>query len=440
MSTLAFSHPPLGRSADLEPTSFIPLGPTARPLQRRPSRFGRLLCGAIAAVALLAPAAQARPSDQEIQALQGFGAFLGAFSTSGINPWNNTRNWSSAISPTDPCWAGANGWYGVTCDAAGQHIIRIDLTTNNVHGNMPPTSVFAGMPKLKAVNLNNNFIGGQLPDLSVLPDLEEFNVVADTVAMTGPIPALNSLVNLRSFQVQNNALTGPLPDLTGLTQLQTFEASFNQLTGPLPSLTGLSQLISFKVRNNNLTGTIPSLDGLGQLFAFEVGSNYLTGSIPNLSGLTGINRLNFMGNQLTGEIPSLHGLVWLRTFWASYNQLSGAIPCLGVDAPCNSGLVTLEDFEVGNNRLVGPFPFLEGLDNLQYFEVRNNQIGGLIKLAPGQLVSKLCPNPFDLSSQPAIDESWDRTTQNFPHHWWGPPGATASCDAILKSGVDYPGG
>ena len=388
----------------------------------------------------MAPAAQARPSDQEIEALQGLGAFLGAFNNTGINTWNNTRNWSSAISPTDPCWPAPNGWYGVTCDDAGEHIIRLDLASNNVYGNMPPTSVFAGMPKLKAVNLNNNFIGGQLPDLSVLPDLEEFTVVADGVVMSGPIPALNTLVHLKIFQVQNNALTGALPDLTGITGLQTFEASFNQLTGPLPSLAGLSDLITFKVRNNSLTGTIPSLDGLSQLYAFEVGGNDLTGSIPSLSDLVGINRLNFLGNQLTGEIPSLHGLTYLRTFWASYNQLSGPIPCLGVDAPCNSGLVTLEDFEVGNNRLVGPFPFLEGLGNLLYFEVSNNQIGGLIKVAPGQLVSKLCPNPFDLSSQPTIDDSWDRTTQNYPYHWWGPPGATSSCDTILKSGMDYAGG
>lgn len=212
-------------------------------------------------------------------------------STNG-NDWTGNTGWNGP--------AGTEcAWYGITCDAAGEHVTGIDLRDNNLSGSLPSS-------------------------LQGLTNLEYF-LVEDN-HLSGPIPSLQGLANLRWFDGHNNQLSGAIPSLQGLTSLRDFYVSSNQLSGSIPSLQGLTSIGFFSVSHNQLTGTIPSLQGLTSLYWFEVGTNQLSGSIPSLQGLTSLQYFYVDNNQLSGSIPSLQGLTSLQSFLVNNNQLSGPMP------------------------------------------------------------------------------------------------------------------
>jgi hypothetical protein len=108
-------------------------------------------------------------------------------------------------------WGGASGtecgWYGISCDGAGDHITMIDLSENNLIGTLPTS--------------------------------------------------LQDLTQLQYFSTYSNALGGTLPAIAGMTQLVVFLVSNNQISGAIPALDGLDSLQYFIVDGNRLTGAPP---------------------------------------------------------------------------------------------------------------------------------------------------------------------------------------
>ncbi|KAG2269696.1 hypothetical protein Bca52824_064251 [Brassica carinata] len=80
--------------------------------------------------------------------------------------------------------------------------------------------------------------------------------------LSGPIPNLSGLVNLKSVYLNDNNFSGDFPgSLTSLHRLKTINLSGNRLSGRIPtSLLLLSRLYTFDVQDNLLTGTIPPLN------------------------------------------------------------------------------------------------------------------------------------------------------------------------------------
>jgi len=319
------------------------------------------------------------------------------------------------------------GWYGVKCDAGGTTVTKIllpglkltgklpgsltglpnlgvlDVSNNQLIGSIP---TIAGMASLFHFDVSNNRLTGSIPSLAGLKNLSEFWIDAND--LTGPIPALSSLTNLTDFNVAGNKLSGSLPALTALGKLTSFNASANQLTGPIPALTGLLKLSVFHASDNQLVGSIPVLTALTNLADVDVSNNQLTGSIPAVSDLTNLLGLDVAFNKLTGSIPSLASSPNLTRFVANDNQLTGTIPAL-------AGLHSLQAFVVSFNRLTGSIPSLAGLANLEVLRVEGNQLTGDAPAAPspsalGAGLSELCPNPLNLTSNPA----WDAATGQTP--------------------------
>jgi hypothetical protein len=187
--------------------------------------------------------------------------------TGGPN-WTNHTGWLGK--PRTEC-----GWYRVQCDAAGDHVIRLVLSSNNLTGSLPAT-------------------------ISGLPSLIQFSV--DHNQLTGPLSTFSNLPALSIIDIEYNQLTGPVTDLTGLPALAYVYADHNQLSALAP-LSGMSSLKHFSARFNALSGTIPEMSALPSLQYFLVSDNSLTGALPSLSSLSSLAAIWVHNNALYGTLP-----------------------------------------------------------------------------------------------------------------------------------------
>lgn len=339
-------------------------------------------------------------------------------------------------------WNGPEGtecsWFGVSCDPAGEHVIRVEMIDNFIYGPLPVS--LSEQTQLKVFNLRANYAYGPIPSLSKLVNLEVFEASNygdgsfPGSGLTGAIPSLNGLSNLWRFNVQLNLLSGNLPSFgteSELTALQFFVASenqitggmptlegvpalkelyleYNQLGGPLPEVSGLSNLEIFSVTENNFTGKIPEISGLANLLFFNVvlndldqinesfenlprleqfsaGFNRLRGEIGALDGAPNLKQFTVFHNELTGTIPDLSQMDQLSEFMVHYNQLSGELPSL-------QDCASLEYFHAGHNQLTGSIPPISGMTLLQGFGISDNLLTGTLPTLDN------LPNLFDFEA------------------------------------------
>ena len=145
-------------------------------------------------------------------------------------------------------------------------------------------------------NSASNQLTGSIPDLSALTELR--NLLLHANQLTGSIPDLSAFSELRNLSLASNQLTGSIPDLGAVANLKTLLLSYNQLTGPIPDLSGLVNLWALSLYNNQLTGAIPDVGALTNLQTLSLSSNQLTGPIPDLSALANLTSLSLWNNQL----------------------------------------------------------------------------------------------------------------------------------------------
>lgn len=322
-------------------------------------------------------------------------------------------------------WNGAAGtectWYGITCDAAGEHVTGISLWDNKLAGALPPLDALTELTVLDVHSDDcatfklfcvpspnaNHLFAATLQPLTSLRHLQR--LYGHAAGFSGAIPPLSSFAVLITLDVGNNALTGTVPALEGLDTLEDFlvggntaltgtlspialpnlrwfDVSATRVTGTIPALNHLANLVSFNASITTLSGSIPSLAGLSHLETFDAAASFLDGTIGSLDGLSSLTRFDVDFNRLTGPIPSLSDLTALRTFDVHHNQLSGPIPSL-------SALTQMNEFIAWGNQLSGSIPSLEGLEGLQWFDVSLNQLSGEIP----SLTGRAALNRFDVS-------------------------------------------
>ena len=299
----------------------------------------------------------------------------------------------------------------------------LSLYSNRLYGSFP--ACFNELVQLQTLYLDHNYLGGFLPELSNLPQLNELyagnnlfigyipskwpqssalqvlslesnflfggippsigdlgqlqQLVLDTNRLNGPIPhELCCLLELQEINLGANLLTGWIPNcISQLEQLTTLNLVQNRLTGPIPESLGLlTQLQNINLGQNCLNGSTPA--AFGQLFQLQtlfLGSNCLSGPIPgSLSNLQNLVTLDMSDNFLEGPVPDLRASApSISTLTLGGNLLSGPIPSsLGQ-------LTALTSLDISFNFLEGPIPFeIAWLQQLTTLNISSNYVSGPI--------------------------------------------------------------
>lgn len=246
-----------------------------------------------------------------------------------------------------------------------QELQLFSVDFNNLNIDLLPSSLTKLSISLSASK------GTILGDISLKPNLIEFDIQNQPNSLTGSI---TNLVNLTTLYVRgSNTLSGSITNLVNLKIINIL--GYNTVMG---SITNLTKLTNFNIVSSlcNITGSITglislvelqlggigsisgSIDGIPNLATINVTSqNTLTGSIENTPN---INFIQLYGSAtLTGSLTSLNKLTFLNVTASSV--FSGSI----------SGLTLLNRCTLGANSLSNPLN-LSSLGLLVQMSVINN--------------------------------------------------------------------
>lgn len=160
-------------------------------------------------------------------------------------------------------------------------------------------------------------------------------------SLTGPIPDLSPLINLKSLSLSHNFFSGAFPpSILSLHRLTILDLSYNNLTGLIPvNLTDLDRLYSLKLEWNRFSGTVPPLNQ-PFLVVFNVSGNNLTGQVPETPTLLKFDTSSFsMNPYLCGKVINKACSSSRSPFFESPNATSPPRP-LGQSAQ-SQGIVVL---------------------------------------------------------------------------------------------------
>lgn len=162
-------------------------------------------------------------------------------------------------------------WLAVQCQPNTNKVTRLILQNLTLTGTFPPDTL-TRLDQLRVLSLQSN-------------------------SLTGPIPDLTPLINLKTLFLDHNSFSGSIPpSLTSLHRLRTLDLSFNKLTGPIPvRLTNLDRLNYLRLDSNHFNGSIPPLNQ-SSLQIFNVSFNQLTGPVPVTSTLANFTTESFASN------------------------------------------------------------------------------------------------------------------------------------------------
>ena len=195
--------------------------------------------------------------------------------------WLKKNNWLTSLD--------VNTWFGIT--VIDQHVTVIELSGNNVAGEIPAT--ISDLPYLIELCLTSNQVSGVIPE------------------------SISQISTLEKLSLDSNNLSGSIPEsLTLMPNLSKISLGHNQLTGTIPaSLGDLPALQRFEIHDNEISGELP--ESLGQatnLLYLIIFFNPIEGKIPlSYTNLTNVTDFYFFGTQLceptTPEILAWKALV-----------------------------------------------------------------------------------------------------------------------------------
>nr|XP_048319540.1 receptor like protein 27-like [Ziziphus jujuba var. spinosa] len=231
-------------------------------------------------------------------------------------------------------------------------LVNLDLSQNQIHGEIPNWIWTVGNGSLSYLNLSYNH----------LESMQEPYFVP----------------NLFVLDLHFNHLRGKIPVLP--SSASYIDLSSNKLTSFIPTDIGknLGFTIFFSLSNNSLTGVIPeSLCNASYLQVLDLSKNNLSGKIPacvsEMSQTLGV--LNLRKNNFNGMIPDAFPLYCaLETLDLSENLIGGKVP--EKLANCQK----LQVLNLGNNKIIDKYPCpLKNISTLRVLILRSNKFYGSMR-------------------------------------------------------------
>ncbi|XP_022633988.1 LRR receptor-like serine/threonine-protein kinase GSO1 [Vigna radiata var. radiata] len=200
---------------------------------------------------------------------------------------------------------------------------RIDVSNNNITGQIPSNNISSILPNLQSLNLSTNRIQGSIsPEFGKMSLLQTLDLSDNHLSGEIPMNLSGHGSFLKYLILSKNKLDGPIfPTLKYLEELYLDDNSFY---GSIPSSFLDSSLIHLDLSYNNLVGKLPSVVGnLSYLKTLSLSNNHLEGSIPTrLVELENLSYLDISDNNLTGSVPSFINAS-VNYIHLSHNRLSG---------------------------------------------------------------------------------------------------------------------
>ncbi|KAI3991145.1 hypothetical protein MKX01_022366 [Papaver californicum] len=180
-------------------------------------------------------------------------------------------------------------WIGVKC--AQGRVVRFVIEGFNLGGYFG-FNTLTRLDQLRVLSLRNN-------------------------SLTGPIPDLSGLVNLKSLFLHHNSFSGVFPpSVLSLHRLRTLDLSYNNLTCSIPpKIIGLDRLYYLRLEWNHFNVSVPPLNQ-SSLQIFNVSGNNLAGTISITVALTRFHSSSFLWNPVitdTNLTPRLHLISYKQT-------------------------------------------------------------------------------------------------------------------------------
>ncbi len=252
----------------------------------------------------------------------------------------------------------------------GSPVKSVSLRGNLIKQGIP--AALFKIPTLEFVDLGENKLEGQIPDVAALANLKILKL--DHNNLTGGIP-INSdaLHNLEVLNLSYNALdrTLDLPATSAIPKLYHLDLSHNRLWSGIPPQIGLlTGLKVLRLNDNRLGEAIPGQ--MGNLTAMEeldLSRNGFVGGFPQWIGaLTNLKVLAMRDIEpypFGGQLPQSFGtLTKLQHLDLNGLGIEGSLPAGMAD------MTSLTHLDLGYNHLEGAVPDgFSGLTNLQYLDM-----------------------------------------------------------------------
>ena len=200
--------------------------------------------------------------------------------------------------------SGFTGLKNFFCDRQDIKSLNLDTTNNTLY---------------RTIRADFNNITGSLPVITGLSNLRTFAVTFSDYTGTAVQPP----TGIRFYDVADNHLTGTVPDFTDCGELRGLFLHNNDFTGNMPDITANTKLVDCQMERNDFVGEMPAISGCPNLLFFDTASNDLTGTISVISGNTPLIQMWCNRNNFTGSIPHLEFNTNLIEFQCAANNLTG---------------------------------------------------------------------------------------------------------------------
>ncbi|MED6181693.1 hypothetical protein PIB30_021621 [Stylosanthes scabra] len=256
------------------------------------------------------------------------------------------------------------------------NIQRIDVSENDISGQIHGNNISSIFPKLYILNMSGNAISGSLPSefgpmkSLVCLDLSDNDLSGEILANIQPKSSL-----IRLLKLSNNKFTGEVTPLLALNHLAYLCLDRNLFSGEIPSaLFSNTSLLSYvDLSNNNFVGKLPRLAfNSSALNEVSLSNNHLEGNIPTEFGGE-LSALDLSGNNFSGPVPSFENSV-LSVIFLGDNRLS-SLPGRMFSENGNDAVI----LDLSNNEISGTIEdIISNTDVLNILILKGNKLTGNI--------------------------------------------------------------